>query len=107
MSKKRFKPARPLALLLLPILAGCGTPQIPPPGPTTGSQTSALACIEFSPLTFAPGKPNATKADVESAMAANPANPVGAARGIAGDTLTTRAEIDAYAARRRALGCRP
>lgn len=92
-------------LLLMPILAGCATRGTPPPAPIGSSRTDPLACSELPPLSFSPGKPGASVQDVSAALA-RAVDPLGYARSVLGDTLTTRREIDAYSVRRAALGCR-
>lgn len=49
-------------------------------------------------------KPGVTIKDVQDALAL-PDNPLGHARAVLGDTLSTRAAIDVYMAGRRYLGC--
>lgn len=111
-SRKSKAPSRPASasrLLLLLILASCTTPQILQPLLTapvapTSATTIPLGCFEFHPMTFNIEKPNVTVADVLAALAL-PDNPLGHARAMLGDTLSTRAKIDVYAAEREYLGC--
>ena len=55
-------------------------------------------------MTYANGKPGVTVADLEAVLA-SPNNPLGQARAMLGDTITTRSEIDVYMAGRTYLQC--
>lgn len=99
-----LRPAIASALLMA---AGCSTATTPPPPPTVPAQTNSqepLACSELPPLVFHPGKPGATVQDVLEALK-QPSDPLGWARGVLGDTKSTRLALSDYTARRQALGC--
>lgn len=99
--------------LILPLLAACATDGTPPPNLTPPVRTSTaaaqapepLACTELPALKFNAGKDGATQADVTAAMADHPDNPLGWARGVLGDTKSTRDAIATNRAKRVALGC--
>lgn len=109
MTSKRPRPlptASALALTL--ILASCAIP--PPQALDRGGQAPTnVACAELPALSFSEGKPGATAADVEAAIAAgaSSADPLAWVRNVVGDTTSTRAGIANYVARRTALGCTP
>lgn len=111
----------PLSLL---ILTSCGGTITLPFGPIAPAQpTSAaanpqtppipLACFDFPPLPWSVGKTdpqthlaNTTVSDLLKVLALpSEQNPLGQARAMLGDTLTTRFELDDYRGRRVQLGC--
>lgn len=98
-------------LLSLMIIASCSTGTTAPPPLTGQAPTSRpLACTEFAPMRFNPGKPDATRQDVLNALmqpVTDPNDPLAWVRGVVGDTKSTRTAISNYAAARRALGCDP
>ncbi len=100
--------AQLMALLFIgPILVACSTAPTRPPLNTGPARTDeALACSELPPLVFQPGAPNASPDLVISQMKAHPEDPLAYARGILGDTMSTRTAVAQNRARRVALGCK-
>jgi hypothetical protein len=88
------------------MMVGCSTGNPAPPIAGRGSPTPTepLACSEFPPLRFQPGKPEVSVQDVLAALA-EASDPLGYARGTLGDTRSTRLALSDYTARRKALGC--
>lgn len=80
----------------------------PPTAPivttSSGADQIALACTMFRPIVGQAGMLGVTPADIQKALA-DPVNPIGAARAMMGDTLSTRAKIEAYKAVRDWLRC--
>lgn len=102
------KLAKTTALLSMLILGACSTEKTKPPPATNLAQTKPLACTDFPPLKFNPGKPGGTTQDVLDALKqpiSDPTDPLAWVRGVVGDTKSTRAAISNYDAARRALGC--
>lgn len=96
-----------LMMLLSANLMGCGTAPTPQPGNTSPVPTKqALACQELPPLVFQPGSPNVSQEAIIETMKQHPENPLGYARGLLGDTMSTREAIAQNRSRRVALGCR-
>jgi hypothetical protein len=107
---------RTLPLLGLLILTSCSGMALTfgptaPVATTDGSKPPIpLACFDFTPLPYNIGKHEpggpfiGTVQDVLDALK-DPINPLGAARNVLGDTLSTRAELDDYRGRRVGLNC--
>lgn len=105
---RRFKPLSLLARMLAPpmmlILIGCATRPIQPPAPIAPGRIKPLACTDFAPMSFSTGRPGVTVKEIQDDLARTD-DPLGWGRADLGDTMTTRAEIDAYKAARKVLGC--
>lgn len=109
---RKFKKPSMRAMLIVPlsslILIACATNQRPALAPTSPSRIDGkirpLACTDFPPMTFSTGKPGVTVDDVLADLK-RPDSPLGWARTDLGDTMSTRAEISAYVAARKAIGC--
>lgn len=103
------KLAKTSAAVSLLILAGCGAtlPLKAPVAATSPAQPNKaaprpLGCSEFDPVTYSNGKPDPTVKDVQDALASTD-NPLGKARNVLGDTVTTKGQIDVYMRERQAL----
>lgn len=105
-SLQRSKLAMLTCVLLTTMLAGCQTPQRATRAPTSlvPTDTKPLACVQFAPMSYSVGKPGVTKEEVIAALQRED-NPLGWARGLLGDTMTTRKQVSAYGAVRKALQC--
>jgi hypothetical protein len=65
-----------------------------------------LACTELPSLSFQAGKPGVTWDEVKAAGDAHPEDPLAYARGLLGDTLSTRKGLSENRAARVGLGCK-